>query len=66
VDSLAVKALIRLLVKGGGAIPIAADELVSAQRAVEAVHILLVALRTVLAETLYIVARSYVGVPNSH
>jgi hypothetical protein len=51
VDGLAVQALIRLLVKGGGAIPIAADELVGAQRAVEAVHILLVALRTVLAET---------------
>jgi hypothetical protein len=50
VDGLAVKALIRLLVKGGGAIPIAADESVGAQRAVEAVHILLVALRTVLAE----------------
>ncbi len=50
-DSLAVKALIRLLIKGGGAIPIAADEPVGAQRAVEAVHILLVALRTVFAET---------------
>ncbi len=49
-DSLAVQALIRLLVKGGGAIPIAADEPVGAQRAVEAVHILLVTLRTVLAE----------------
>jgi hypothetical protein len=52
VDGLAVKALIRLLVEGGGAIPIAADEPVSAQRAVEAVHILLVTLRTVLAEIL--------------
>jgi hypothetical protein len=59
VDSLAVQALIRLFVKGGGAIPIAADELVGAQRPVEAVHILLVSLRTVFAETdIYILSKA--------
>ncbi len=60
-DGLAVKALIRLLVEGGGAIPIAADEPVGAQRPVEAVHILLMALRTVLAEIniIYIGKNSY-------
>ena len=55
VDGLGVEALIRLLVEGGAAIPIAAEELVGAQSggcAVEAVHILLVALRAVLAEIL--------------
>ncbi len=56
-DGLAVQALIRLLVKGGGAIPVAADEPVGAQRTVEAVHILLVPLRTVLAEILYLLPK---------
>ncbi len=56
-----MKALIRLLVKGGGAIPIAADELVGAPRAVEAVHILLVALSTVLAEISYCRIMSVLG-----
>ncbi len=49
------------IVKSGDAIQIAADELVGAQRPVEAVHILLVPLRTVLAATniIYIGKNSY-------